>query len=229
MLKFVDIPTSKFGERTVERPKLLIIHSIGMPLASSLEMLTRSPREVSCHYLIAPDGLIYRMIGEEKRAWHAGKSFWRGERDINSLSIGIELAWSLDHEASEDDLPGPFPAPQMDALIELTRDICARWEIKPEDVLAHSDIAPSRKRDPGERFPWPALAKAGLALWPERPYPLPSSGDPTPLLARFGYDVSDPQAALIAFQRHFRQRDCTGRADAETRSLIEWLLKKTGR
>lgn len=230
MLKFTDIPTDKHNERAVEQPSLLIIHSIGMPLATSLELLTRSAREVSCHYLIAPDGMIYRMVPEERRAWHAGKSSWRGQRDINSLSIGIELAWSLDKEANEEtDIPGPFPEAQMEALFELAEEITARWGILPEDVLGHSDIAPGRKRDPGERFPWQKLADTGVALWPWRPLPMPPTGDLAPLLKRYGYDVTDPEAALIAFQRHFRPRDCGGLADSQTRSLLEWLLKKTGR
>ena len=229
MLKFIDIPTNKHGERKVERPTLLIIHSTDLPTTTSLEVLTQSTREVSCHYLISPEGNIYRMVPEDRRAWHAGKSYWRGQTDINSASIGIELVWPPDREAAEDEIPGPFPEPQLEALYTLAEDITSRWGILPEDVLAHSDIAPGRKRDPGERFPWHQLAKTGIALWPWRPLPLPSAGELAPLLNRYGYDVKDPEAALIAFQRHFRQRDCRGIADSETRSLLEWLLKKTGR
>ena len=230
MLKIIEVETTKYGERRIcANPSLLIIHSIGMPLTTSLEMLTSSSREISVHYLIAPDGTVYAMVPENMRAWHAGKSYWRGQTDVNSLSIGIELAWSLDKEAHEEDLPGPFPDEQMDALVELCKGIQARWGIKPENVLAHSDVAPSRKRDPGERFDWGRMEAEGLALLPHRPYPLPSTGDVTPLLARLGYDVIDPKAALIAFQRHYRQRDCCGIADSETRSMIEWLLKRLER
>lgn len=226
----IFMPTDKYGERVhVSKPSLLIIHSTDMPTGASLEMLTRAAREVSCHYLIAPDGTTYSLVPEEKRAWHAGKGWWRGQTDINSLSIGIELVWPEDREAREDETPGPFPAAQMDALVILARAIVTRWGILPEDVLAHSDIAPTRKRDPGERFDWARLATEGLALLPRRPFPMPPTGEVSPLLARYGYDVRDPQAALIAFQRHFRPRDCAGIADSETRSLLEWLLKKTGR
>ncbi len=229
MLKFIDVPTEKHGERKVDTPSLLILHSTDLPTSTSLEVLTRSSREVSCHYLVSPEGNIYRMVPEERRAWHAGKSYWRGNTDINSMSIGIEMVWPGDREAEENEIPGPFPEPQLEAVYALAEDITKRWSIKPEDVLAHSDIAPGRKRDPGERFPWQKLADTGVALWPWRPYPMPSSGDLEPLLRRYGYDVSNPHEALVAFQRHFRPRECRGIADSETRSILEWLLKKTGR
>ncbi len=230
MLKFIDVSTHKFGHRADgQPPRLLIIHSTDMPTDTSLEMLTRNPREVSVHYMICPKGMVYRMVGEDKRAWHAGKSYWRGASDINSASIGIELVWPADREASEDEIPGPFPQPQMDALLELAQGICTRWNIKPEDVLAHSDIAPGRKRDPGPRFDWKQLAAAGLAWLPARPYPMPPTGDITLLLARYGYDVKDEEAALRAFQMHFRPAMVNGIADSETRSLIQALLLKTGR
>lgn len=226
----IPVATDKYGERAGGvTPSLLIVHSTDLPTDSSLETLTRSAREVSCHYLIAPDGTLYSMVPEDKRAWHAGRSFWRGERDINSHSIGVELVWPEDREAEEDEIPGPFPPAQMDALLTLARGICDRWPIPPENVLAHSDIAPARKRDPGERFDWGQMARAGLALLPPRPLPLPPTGDPAPLLARYGYDIHDPHAALIAFQRHFRPRDCCGIADSETRSLLLALLHHTGR
>lgn len=231
MLSFIDIPTNKHGERAATRPTLLIIHSMGLPVPTALELLTRAPREVSCHYAIAPDGKIYRMVPEGRRAWHAGKSSWRGQSDINSASIGIELICPGEggRERTEEEVPGPFPEVQIEALFELVEDIVLRHGILPEDVLAHSDIAPGRKRDPGELFPWHAFSKTGVALWPRRPYPLPSTGDLAPLLQRYGYDVSDPPAAVIAFQRHFRPRDCKGIADSETRSILEWLLQKTKR
>lgn len=231
MLQIIDIPTDKYGERARPRPHLLVIHSMGLPVTTGLELLTKSSREVSCHYAIAPDGKVYRMVPEDKRAWHAGKSYWRGITDINSASIGIELICPGEggRERDEEEVPGPFPDVQLNALFELAEDITSRWGILPEDVLAHSDIAPGRKRDPGELFPWHALAKTGVALWPWRPYPMPSSGELAPLLRRYGYDVSDPQAAVIAFQRHFRPRECSGIANSETRSLIEWLLQKTRR
>ncbi len=229
MVSFIDIPTSKHGERSVERPTLLIIHSTDLPTTTSLEVLTQSSREVSCHYLISPEGNTYRMVPEDRRAWHAGKSSWRGQKDVNSMSIGIELVWPPDREAELDEIPGPFPEAQLDALYALSEDITSRWGILPEDVLAHSDVAPGRKRDPGERFPWNKLADTGVALWPWRPLPMPPTGDLSPLLKRYGYDVTDPSAALVAFQRHFRPRDCRGIADSETRSLLEWLLKKTHR
>lgn len=224
------MPTEKYGERADNvRPSILIIHSTDLPTAASLEALVHSKREVSCHYLITPEGEIYAMVPEEKRAWHAGKSFWRGKTDINSLSIGIELVWPADREAAEDEIPGPFTEKQMEALIPLAKEITKRWGIQPENILAHSDVAPGRKRDPGERFDWALFNKEGIGLWPTRPYPSPPSGEITPLLARYGYEVSDPKEATIAFQRHFRTRDCAGVADSETRGILQWLLEKTGR
>ncbi len=229
-MKRITLSTDKFGERRDGMaPSLLIIHSTDLPTAASIEVLTTAPREVSCHYLICPKGTIYGMVPEDKRGWHAGKSSWRGEKDVNSLSIGIELVWPEDREAKEGEIPGPFWEPQMESLVALSGEIVKRWGIKPADILAHSDIAPARKRDPGERFDWKRLADAGIALLPTRPMPMPRSGDIMPLLARFGYDISEPHAALVAFQKHYRQRDCSGIADSETRSMIEWLLQKTGR
>lgn len=230
MKNMIDMPTKKFGERAEGcTPELLIIHSTDMPTASSLDALVRSPREVSCHYLIAPDGKTYRMVPDDKRAWHAGKSSWRGKTDINSLSIGIELVWPEDREAKENEVPGPFWEPQMESLVHLLYDLKNRWNIQPENILAHSDVAPQRKRDPGERFDWNRLASEGLALMPVRPLPMPPTGDVYLLLKRYGYDITDETAALIAFQRHFRQRECKGIADSETRSTLQWLLQKTGR
>lgn len=230
MKNLIDMPTQKFGDRIDDaKPQLVIIHSTDMPTMPSLDALVRSPREVSCHYLISPEGKTYRMVAEDKRAWHAGKSSWRGKTDINSLSIGIELVWPEDREAKLDEVPGPFWEPQMDALIQLLYDIKTRWDILPENFLAHSDVAPARKRDPGERFDWARLAAEGLALMPTRPLPMPPTGEMAPLLKRYGYDVSDETAALIAFQRHFRPRECKGIADSETRSTLQWLLKATNR
>lgn len=220
----IHLPTQKFGERASGAyPKYLIIHSIGLPLDTALTLLTTAPLEVSVHYLITPDGTIFSMVPEEKRAWHAGKSMWQGESDINSFSIGIELAWSLEREADPEDLPGPFPEAQMSALISLAKSIQARWNVLPENILAHSDVSPARKRDPGEQFDWKRMADEGLGVFPVRPYPFPPDGDISAKLQRIGYDVTDLPAALVAFQRHYRPRACDGVADSETRSILQWL------
>lgn len=184
--------------------------------------------KVSAHYLIAEDGTILRMVAEGKRAWHAGKSRWRGIEDVNSASIGIEIV-NPGHEFGY----RPFLEEQIDALIPLVADITERHGITRGNVVGHSDIAPTRKQDPGELFPWNRLAKLRLAL------PRPTKNLMDPLwsdagfliaLERFGYDVSDKLAAVVAFQRRFRPELLDGVIDGECRSILLALLlpKPTG-
>jgi N-acetylmuramoyl-L-alanine amidase len=139
-------------------PELVVLHYTAMPDAASAERALCDPaREVSCHWLIARDGTVTALVDEEMRAWHAGAGSWGGREDVNSRSIGIEL---------DNDGASPFAAPLMDALEELLGGILARWTIPPAGVIAHSDMTPGRKRDPGPRFDWRRLARQGLSVWP---------------------------------------------------------------
>jgi N-acetylmuramoyl-L-alanine amidase len=222
---------------------MLVLHYTGMASAAlALARLCEPVAQVSAHYLIDEDGTTYALVPEHRRAWHAGVSFWAGERDINSRSIGIELqnpGHGPDYHA--------FPAEQMQALIELSHGILARHAIPPAHVLGHSDVAPGRKQDPGELFDWRGLAAAGIGLWPTRqPVPLPIGLVPTSgkdeigalqvALGRYGYEVTNnccydaaTRDVVAAFQRHFRPHAVTGLADGETRALLAALLDLPGR
>src|ERR1700684_2774474 len=153
-----------YGERRgYGRPNCLILHYTGMPTGeAALKTLTNPASEVSAHYLVWEDGAIDQLVAERDRAWHAGKGSWKGESDLNSASIGIEIV----NPGHDGGLP-PFPQVQIEATIALCRDIVSRRGISPERILAHSDVAPTRKRDPGERFPWAVLPRAGVAHWVE--------------------------------------------------------------
>jgi N-acetylmuramoyl-L-alanine amidase len=195
---------------------MLVIHYTGMQSAeAALKRMCDPAAEVSAHYMIDEAGRVFALVDEEKRAWHAGLSFWRGESGVNSRSIGIELA-NPGHEFGY----RPFPEAQMAALIELAKGILSRWPIPPRNVVGHSDVAPRRKEDPGELFDWRRLAEQGIGLWPK---PEAGGGDPTALLTACGYETEDPQASLTAFQRHYRPSRCDGVADAETLSLLKGL------
>lgn len=174
------------------RPELLVLHYTGMDSTdAALARLCDPAFEVSAHYLISPQGHVVQMVAEDQRAWHAGAGQWCGKDDINSRSIGIELANRGD---------GPFAHPQMTALEGLMRQIMARWHIAPVDVIAHSDMAPDRKEDPGARFDWRRLALQGLALWPD------GLGQDRPLcdsLDAIGYPDATPEKRLQAFRLRF--------------------------
>ncbi len=241
----VPLPSPNFGVRRApagrSRPTvdILLLHYTGMPsAAAALDRLTDPASGVSAHYTIDEDGTVYRHVGEDARAWHAGAGLWRADTDVNSRSIGIELvnpghAWGY----------RPFAEPQMAALIALARDILARHPIGADGVLAHSDVAPARKQDPGELFDWRRLAAAGIGLWP---VPTPdddawavreaesAGGDVVALLARYGYGVRSAgmpsvTAVVTAFQRHFVPERVTGTADRVTRARLSALLRATGR
>ena len=213
------------GEPPDMRPiNMLVLHYTGMQSAGdALDRLCDPEAQVSSHYLVEEDGTIWRLVPEERRAFHAGVSCWLGEQNLNYVSIGIEIvnpghAWGYRE----------FPEPQMRAVEMLCRDIVARRRIPPYRIVGHSDIAPDRKSDPGELFDWPRLARAGIGLWP------PSSPDIVRRrgrgvgvihrtaalsdLARIGYCVSrgTEQIALAAFQRRFRPERWDGLLDAET-------------
>jgi N-acetylmuramoyl-L-alanine amidase len=224
--------------RNGREPDLLLLHYTGMDSAeAALDWLTREESKVSCHYLVDEDGNITQMVREGERAWHAGQSLWAGETDINSCAIGIEI-----HNPGHDIEYRDFPEAQMRAVEALCLDILGRHNIRPERVLAHSDIAPGRKCDPGEKFDWARLARAGIGLWAE---PAPLGGDAglgpgdegeavTKLqqdLAAYGYGVEITSTygrglenVVEAFQRHFRPERIDGRADASTRDTLARLL-----
>ncbi|MCW5771993.1 MAG: N-acetylmuramoyl-L-alanine amidase [Rhodospirillaceae bacterium] len=227
MVTVVERPSPNFNERPVGGTiDLLILHYTGMlSAAAALERLCEPEAKVSAHYTIDEDGTIYRHVAEDKRAWHAGVSCWAGTRDINDRSIGIELV-NPGHEFGY----RPFPEAQIAALIDLGREIVARHRIPARRVLGHSDVAPRRKTDPGELFPWPRLAAAGLGLWVARPRLDNSRAIQVPEiqadLAAIGYDCprdgvldEGTRAAVAAFQRHFRPAAVTGIPDGETAAL----------
>src|SRR5579872_1196894 len=234
--RFIASPnhTERRGYAT---PDCVILHYTGMPTgAAALALLRHPASEVSAHYFVWEDGRIVQLVGEDRRAWHAGLSVWKGERDINSCSIGIEIV----NPGHDGDLP-PFPDVQIAAVIALLRDICGRRAIQPERVLAHSDIAPARKRDPGELFPWGRLWREGVGHWVE-PSPIVegpilkrgAEGPPVralqAMLALYGYGaelsgVYDKQTELCvaAFQRHFRPARVDGEADVSTVETLRRL------
>ena len=222
MSQIIDSPSPNFDER--DKPiSILVLHYTGMKDAASAIAWLRNPEsKVSCHYLVAEDGQILRMVPEEKRAWHAGRSYWRGNQNLNGMSIGIEIV-NPGHEFGYQ----PYPDQQIDALIPLVADIMKRHGITRGNVVGHSDIAPTRKQDPGELFPWGRLAKLRLAL----PRPTKNLMDPNwtdggflLALERFGYDVSDKLAAIVAFQRRFRPELIDGEIDGECRAILLALL-----
>jgi len=222
MEDIIDSPSPNFDER--EQPiSMLVLHYTGMKdAASAIDRLRDPEAKVSCHYLVAEDGQILRMVPEEKRAWHAGRSYWRGLRNVNSASIGIEIV-NPGHELGY----RPFPEEQMASVLRLTADIVDRYDIARANVVAHSDVAPARRQDPGELFDWARLARYGLALArPTKNLMDPHWTDGGFLLAleRFGYDVSEPKAAVSAFQRRFRPEHIDGEIDGESRAILLSLL-----
>ena len=222
MLDMIDTPSPNFDERSLP-VTMIVLHYTGMPdAASAIARLIDPGSEVSCHYLVAEDGTILRMVDEAKRAWHVGPSYWRGITDVNAASIGIEIV-NPGHDLGYH----PFPEEQIDALVMLVADIVNRHGITRGNVVGHSDVAPTRKKDPGELFPWNRLAKHRLALpRPTRNLLDPNWTDAGFLLAleRFGYDVADPLAATVAFQRRYRPELIDGTIDGECRAILLALL-----
>jgi len=232
MSDIIESPSPNHNERPAGKAiDILLLHYTGMRDGDAALRRLRDPAaKVSSHYLIEEDGRTHRLVEESHRAWHAGVGYWAGERDINAVSIGIELV-----NPGHDNGYRAFQQPQMAALIELGRAILARHPIPQSRVLGHSDIAPTRKIDPGELFDWRALAQAGIGLWPE---PAPGASDLAAIqkaLARYGYEVAPSgaldaatTAALQAFQRHFRPGLIDGLADEETAALLAGLIQRLG-
>ncbi len=217
---------------------MVVLHYTGMQTGeAALTRLCDPEAKVSSHYLIEEDGRVFRLVPEERRAWHAGKSYWRGETDINSASIGIEIV-NPGHEWGY----RAFPDEQIDSVIALLSDIRERWDVPDGRILAHSDVAPARKEDPGELFPWRRLAQAGHGFWFE-PEAAPGAdltiGDNGPGvfvlqagLHRLGYEplpsgTYDEATATVvrAFQRHWRPEGVDGIADGETRARLMAMLR----
>jgi N-acetylmuramoyl-L-alanine amidase len=233
-------PSPNHGERIRGRaPDALILHYTGTPSGEdALYRLCDPTLELSAHYLVLEDGQVVQLVPESRRAWHAGRGYWAGDRDMNSASIGIEIA----NSGHDGGIP-PYPQEQIAAVIALCRDVCSRRKIESARVLGHSDLAPDRKSDPGEHFPWARLAEAGIGHYVE-----PSPIDPTgpriargdqgievevlqSMLAIYGYGLNitglygtKTEATVIAFQRHFRPDLVDGVADASTRETLRRLL-----
>jgi N-acetylmuramoyl-L-alanine amidase len=211
-MRLHDLPSPNHDARPDGAPvDMLILHYTGMASGAAAIARLRDPEaKVSAHYVVEEDGRILRLVPEDRRAWHAGVSHWRGATGLNARSIGIEVV-NPGHEHGY----RPFPALQMATLCDLCLDILARHPIPPRHVLAHSDIAPDRKEDPGELFDWEGLARNGVGLWPTAEGCAP--GDPATLLAAIGYRADLPLPVLLrAFQRHWRPQRVDGIADNAT-------------
>jgi N-acetylmuramoyl-L-alanine amidase len=217
----IERPSPNFDVRKLP-VQMVVLHYTGMTSAeAAIERLADPAAKVSAHWVVTEAGQVVRMVDEAHRAWHAGKSWWRGVTDVNSTSIGIEIV-NPGHEFGY----RPFPEAQMAAVEALVAAAVQRYGIQPANVVGHSDVAPARKEDPGELFDWPRLARAGLAM------PVPEGGfDPgwtdagtLAALARYGYDINEPDAAVVAFQRRFRPANFDGVIDAETRTILRNVL-----
>ncbi len=236
-MELIEATSPNFDARK-RPPDMAILHYTGMTSGDAALARLRDPEaKVSAHYLVEEDGRVFRLVQEARRAWHAGVSFWKGERDCNGVSIGVEIV-NPGHEFGY----RPFPEAQVEAVIALLDDIRSRWSIPDERIVAHSDVAPDRKTDPGELFPWRRLAEAGHGLWAEPPAPpgaALSVGDEGPGvfvlqagLTRLGYDSAPSgrydeatRNIVAAFQRHWRPQQVDGVADGETRARLVALLR----
>ncbi len=203
---------------------MLVLHYTGMARpGAALAWLCRPESEVSAHYLVEENGAVYQLVAEERRAWHAGVAAWRGQRDINGQSIGIEIV-NPGHEFGY----RAFPQAQVETVVALCQDIMGRHPIVPRNVVGHSDVAPGRKQDPGELFPWQDLAAAGIGLWPEPATEVRNSFED--LLIGFGYALTgnDFDTVCGAFQRHFRPARIDGVADDECHRILQGLMDLVG-
>jgi len=222
MDEIIECPSPNFDDRD-QAVSIVVLHYTGMEDAASAIARLRDPEaRVSCHYLIAEDGQVLRMVPEEKRAWHAGQSYWRGLQGLNAASIGIEIV-NPGHEFGY----RPFTEDQMEALLPLLSGIVERYRIPPANVVGHSDVAPDRKDDPGELFDWQGLAANGVGLWPAEDGM--AGGDPLRLLGAIGYRTDLPLPVLLrAFQRHWRPERVDGIADADTLARLAAVASAAG-
>jgi len=237
-------PSPNHAERKQDaKPDMIVLHYTGMadPRAA-LEKLCTAGTEVSAHYVVMEDGRIVQCVPEARRAWHAGAAAWDGETDINSCSIGIEIV-NPGHDHGYPD----FPKRQIAAVTTLCRSILNRYRVPHHRVLGHSDVAPTRKKDPGEKFPWRRLHESGIGLWvkpaPITPGPVHVLGENDPairemqaLLAKYGYGLQvsghfdgTTRDVVAAFQRHFRQEQVDGVADTSTIATIRAVLAAAAR
>ena len=214
-MEITERPSPNFGERAGGiAPSLIVLHYTAMESAdAACDRMCDEACKVSAHYLVTREGEIFRLVDEDKRAWHAGEGRWAGKDDINSRSIGIEL---------DNDGESAFPDAQMEALEWLLGDIMERHEIEPKSIIAHSDMAPGRKIDPGRMFDWQRLAAKGLSIWPDPSLP----GDFLRNAAAFGYPVEAGQAEVLdAFRQRFRPT-ATGPIDPADQALMAGLAKQ---
>lgn len=239
-LEHVWVPSPSFNDRPEDvKLDMLVLHYTGMAdCGAAIERLKDPEAKVSCHYVVDLDGAIVQMVGEEHRAWHAGRSFWRGVRDNNGRSIGIEIQ-NKDHTDGYHD----FPDDQMNAVVELSQDILSRHDIPAHNIVAHSDIAPGRKIDPGEKFNWKRLYDCGIGHW-VAPVPVRSGqffqqgdqGEPVSalqaMLGAYGFDLEITgdfnkvtQDVVFAFQQHWRQAKVDGIADVSTIETLHKLIQ----
>jgi N-acetylmuramoyl-L-alanine amidase len=233
----IEAPSPNFDARRGP-PDMVVLHYTGMQTgAAALERLRDPSAKVSAHYLVEEDGRVFSLVPEERRAWHAGVSFWKGETDCNAVSVGIEIV-NPGHEFGY----RPFPVAQVEAVIRLLDGVRSRWTVPDSRIVGHSDVAPRRKTDPGELFPWKRLAEAGHGLWFEPEVPPGAElkpGDEGPGvfvlqagLHRLGYEPLpsgryDEETATVvtAFQRHWRPDRVDGVADGETRARLMAVLR----
>ncbi len=236
-MKILASPSPNCNSRDVHVVDMLVLHYTDMvSAADAIGRLCDPKAEVSAHYLVDEEGAIYRLVDEKLRAWHAGKSYWRGNSNINQRSIGIEIA-NPGHRFGYRN----FPKEQMHSVMELCADILSRHNIPARNIVGHSDIAPMRKKDPGELFNWKMLAENGIGLWPDKDSAKQiktenqenqenktahAIDDAIKKLSTFGYDISDPASTITAFQRHYRQNLLNGKWDDECEQIINNLLYK---
>lgn len=224
-MDFIQTPSPNFDERR-QPLSMLVLHYTGMETGQrALERMCDPEAKVAAHYMVEEDGRIFQLVDEAKRAWHAGVASWNGVEDINSRSIGVEIV----NGGHDYGLPD-YPREQMEAVIALCKDIQTRNSILPADIVGHSDIAPGRKLDPGEHFPWQQLAENGIGVWPPMDRLALSVGDISQLID-IGYNVSampdeeEHRNLITAFQQRWLPNDVTGEGDLETLCRISQIAE----